>query len=543
MRFRRSAASLQRSDLSPSKGAVRTVNTFVVRRLALIIAATTALVAAPVGANETSVRKTNEGIILLDQGKLSEARAAFTAALRADTSDEDARYYLAHTMILGSDFEKALKILGSRDFEFWDADYLRGIAWMNLGENEKAIASFERSIRRRDSDRARFNLGMLYYQAGDNAKARAQLEATRDGNLSHEDQAYRLLYLGLIDYAEGQQDRARGYFRQVSEDYADTAASELARDMLGEEGGAAAHGEGEAASSPFSAGLRLMVQYDNNVGLVQDNDNVAQIYNRAMTQSPEALRLGVFGNAGVRLGEDEGLQGGLGASLFIGMNGGDADNVSDFNVVQPRVQADIGWSAGNWGIRAPLLASVTMLGPFDDIYRYSTSYGGGLGGWWSPIDMLSVNSDLLIQARVYPRAGERDGTEIGLGLGATVVPIDRLRIQGGWRLTTLAEKQSNSPWGYLENGLHLGATIAATEKFSVSTGLRYAHRGFDGPFTFPDGSGPGRTDDEITASLGFRVQATDLIDVTAGYDYFHQNSVPAFTYTRQIVTLSVGFTF
>ena len=490
--------------------------------------------------NETSIRLTHEGVLLLEEGKLEEAREKLKEALKADLKDEDARYYLAHAYVISGMYGSALKVLGEKSMHNWDAAFLRGLAHMNLNQSADAVTAFESSLKRQDNAKASFYLGMLHYQNANYADAKRHLSSNTKG-LDADSEAYRKLYLGLISAQEEDHESARAYFNQVRDEHGDSPASALAVEMLdgGEQGAAAA-----AEKKYVYFDLRLIEQYDTNVGLVQANDTYAQVFHQDLTDDTSALRTALYLALRGVFGDETGFGGFVGISGFGAFNVG-SDAAKDFNVLQGRGFGMLGYKQEDWGLEFPFSVGKTWIGTFDPTpSAYNLTAKLDAIYFKKLLEKLTLRTGVLFATNIFDGAAERDGYDLGVMLEAVSPLAESVVLRGGYTFNDYLTKLSGSPWGYLQNKVHLAATYRPIDRLVLLGQLAFANRMFNEDFIDPiDSSLRQRTDNELAYGLGGRLGLSKRTDLTLSYDGYKQLSIPSFTFDRHIVTLSFGVTF
>ena len=507
--------------------------TFISRPLVLCTAAlAVALATGSASADEQSMLLTAQGILLLDEGRTEEARKTFADALAADDSDEDARYYLAHSAILSGDYQAALDALGTSAFDSWDADYLRGLALMNLQDSTKAVGAFRSSIQKHRNSRSSFYAALLYHRAGQTDSARKLFESTR--NLDADLEPYRLYYLGLIAEESGDGDAARSRWQEVRERHPGTPAADLAGEMLGEEG---AKDDGGAR---FLFSTQLLAQYDSNPGLVQSDAGLARVYHPDLSDSTGAMRTALQLAIGLGFGGREGFVGRLGAngygSLHLGNEAADA-----FNVLQPSVFLDMGWAAARWRLTVPVRYALTLLGP--DIAQYSNTLSTGLRVGVGLTKTLGLRSGLLVDAQNYGTDAARNGLGLSVPLELHAAVHDKVRIHGGYTLSIYDTEDDASEWSFIGHRIGAGADIKPLDALTLFANGGVYLRGYDNPFNVP-GIGPTeRSDTEIGVSLGARYAFLEKLSVQLSWDGTFQSSIDLFTYNRNIATLALSYTY
>lgn len=481
-------------------------------------------------ANEQSALLTAQGLDLLQDGNNTAALEKFEAAVAADADDEDARYYLAHSRILAGNPQGALDTLGNREFEYWDADYLRGIAYNGLGDRNRAAQAFARSIRRDDNPRSRFYAGMLYFQAGQRTQAQ-RLFADADG-LEADLEPYRRFYLGVLAADGGEQGEAERWLRSIRSDYPDSGAADLAAEMLGE--------TQERKRKRIRLALRLTEQYDTNPALVQSDLNLARIYHPDLTESTGALRTSLFGLFGIPFGKErQGFQGSIGTSVYAALHHFNPAAV-DFNLVQPGAHLEMGYAAERWRLSVPLSFDMAFLGR--DLTHYSTAFGAAPGLSYAVNPKLALRGAVRAEAQNYGTDNSRNGLDIGIPLDVIARVAERVRIGAGYAFN-IYNTAEVSEWSFVGHRLHAGTMLRPVDDLGLFANLAYYLRSYDEPFQVP-GVGPeDRTDHELGIGLGSRYHISQSLDLTLAWDATIQSSIELFTYTRHIVSLSLGYTY
>lgn len=514
----------------PGKGARVT---FISKQLGLCTAAlVAALTSGPAVADERSALLTAQGILLLDEGRHTEARKTFAAALAADSTDEDARYYLAHSAILSGDFQGALDTLGSAGFESWDADYLRGLALMNLQESPKAIGAFRSSIQKHRNSRSSFYAALLYHRAGQTESARKLFESTR--NLDADLEPYRVYYLGLIAEEAGDSEAARGRWQEVRERHPGSPAADLAAAMLGEE-----------SSSPeggvrFLFSTQLLGQYDTNPGLVQSDADLARVYHPDLSDSTGAMRTATQLAVGLGFGGKEGFVGRLGLAGYGSIHFGN-EAAEAFNVLQPGAFLELGWAATNWRLAVPVRYAVTFLGT--DIARYNNTLSTGIRAGIGLTDKLGLRTGLLVDAQNFGEDAARNGLGIGVPLELHAAVHDKVRVRGGYTFSLYGTEDDASEWSFTGHRIGLGSDVMPLAGLTLFAEGGVYLRGYDNAFNVP-GVGPTeRNDTEIGVGLGARYAIVDGLSVQLSWDGTFQSSIDLFTYNRNIATLALSYTY
>ncbi len=507
--------------------------TFISRPLVLCAATlTVTLAAGPALADEQSMLLTAQGILLLDEGRTEEARQTFADALAADGADEDARYYLAHSAILSGDYQAALHSLGTAAFASWDADYLRGLALMNLQESAKALGAFRISIQKHRNSRSSFYAALLYHRAGQTDSARKLFESTR--NLDPDLEPYRLYYLGLIAEESGDSGTARSRWQEVRERHPGTPAADLAGEMLGEKSSTSDGG------ARFLLSTQLLAQYDTNPGLVQSDAGLASLYHTDISDITGAMRTALQLGVGVGFGGREGFVGRLGVSGYGSLHLGN-EAAEAFNVLQPGAFLELGWAAARWRLTVPVGYALTLLGP--DVVQYSNTLSTGLRVGVGLTKKLSLRSGLLIDAQNYGKDAARNGLGVGVPLVLHAAVHDKVRIYGGYTLSIYNTEDDASEWSFIGHRLGAGADVRPIAALTVFANGGVYLRSYDNPFNVP-GVGPTeRSDTEIGVGLGARYAFLEQLSVQLSWDGTFQSSIDLFTYNRNIATLALSYTY
>lgn len=487
---------------------------------------------APAVANERSALLTAQGIVLLDEGKAVEAVKVFAEALTADPTDEDARYYLAYSRILSGDYAAALDALSRSSFAYWDADYLRGVAHMNLQDAKQASQAFRASIQKYRNPRSSFYAGLLYHRAGQEEQARKVFESIRD--LDPDLEPYRLFYLGLIASEAGDQAVAEARWREVRERHAGTPAADLAVEMLGEtttkrEGGAR-----------FLFSAQILEQYDTNPGLIQADSDLARVYHPDLTDSAGALRSGVNLAIGLGFGAKEGFGGQLGLAAYGSLHHLNPD-ATRFNVLQPGVFAELWYGAKRWRIALPLRFNSTFLGT--EIARYSNTLGTGLVASVGLNRKLGLRTGVLAEAQNYGTNAARNGIDIAVPAELYAKVHDQVRVRGGYTLNRYATDDPASEWSFLGHRIAVGIDVVAADRLTLFGQGAFYLRGYDNPFNVPSSGPEERTDSEISVGGGARYDLTDALAVQLAWDGTFQSSIDLFTYNRDIATLALSYSY
>lgn len=496
-------------------------------------------------ANEQSVFLTNQGTLHLEQNELEKALKEFRSAVEADGQDEDARYYLAHTYMLLGKHAEALEVLEDRKFNFWDADYLRGVSHMKLGRRNAAMRALRTSARDGENPRAWFYIGLLYYQDGQSDTARTAFK--RAEGIGDDLASYREFYLGLIAAGEGEDEAAETHFRTVLEEYPGSPASQLSAEMLGVEAPGAA-GPGRVGWS-----LRLMEQYDSNPALVQSDQSLAEVYHPGFTDTTGALRTALYGNLLFRMGKlkGDGFRGNAGVALYSSLHHFNHE-AFDFNVLQPSLFARFGYRSGRWALSFPLSFAHTRLGTGLDPYSNILDAGGSFR--YAFTDRLTGRTGLYAELHRYSseqtsgattdQAAPRDGTNLSVPLEvAYQFDPAELRLLGGYTFNRYLTIRDDSPWGFLGHRLRAGTTASPVENLRLFAAISWYLRSYDNATLVP-GEGPReRTDNELGLELGTGYGLGEHWDLSLSYDGTFQSSLDIFSYNRHIVTLAVGVTY
>jgi Flp pilus assembly protein TadD len=140
------------------------------------------------------------GVILEQQGRLAEARAAYEKALGLDSRFAPAANNLAyHLAEHGGDLQRALQLARVAREVMPDSPQVADtLGWVHfkLGEYRAAIDLLRESVDRLPANAVvHYHLGLAYAKAGDRLRARQELrEALRlDPRFSHADDARKML--------------------------------------------------------------------------------------------------------------------------------------------------------------------------------------------------------------------------------------------------------------------------------------------------------------------------------------------------------------
>lgn len=491
-------------------------------------------------ANEESVLLTNQALVQLDTGNTTTALQQLRAAVAADPNDEDARYYLAHTYSLVGEYKKTLEVLGTHRFEYWDADYLRGVAHLSMGNRDAAATAFAASAAA-GNPRAKFYQGLIHYQRGNMAEAKLAFRSA--GPLDADLEPYRRLYYGLILKGEGKDADAQRYFDSLQKDAPDSPAAELAREASAIQAAdidtSETQGSDKKAKYVFFD-LRLSEELDTNPGLVQSDDNLARIYHPNLTETTGALRTGLYLALRGRWGKREGFGGHLGASGYATLHAGNPE-AKEFNVLQPRAFLTLSYTKAKWSIVTPVSYARTYLGPARGLDLYNEVIAAGTSFGYSFKPKLSLHSGLYFENHNFGDGQDRNGFNLAVPIEVVSPLHKKLRLSGGYTLSTFIAKTSNSPWQYLGNRLHTGLLAAPHKDVLLFGTLAYFNRQYANDWPDPALGQIARSDNELSIELGGRYHMSEYTDITVTYDGTFQESIETFTYRRHVVGVSLGF--
>lgn len=499
----------------------------------------------PLLANEDSQMLVGVGLKHLNEGIYDQAVLRFSEALEKDPRDQIAVFYAMYAHIQRGEPEVALNVYNRYNPTSPDTLYLRGVASFllnRLPEAQKDLMRFygeavtpgAPSYRQGVALSAAYYLGVIAYMQNRFSDAQAYL--LRAKGLDPALEPYRLLYLGLTHLALNQKEKAEEHLALLKQEYSRSPARELMEEAL-------------TGAMPKAKGwffnAQLFEQYDSNPALVQSDLAVASIYHPELTETTGGVRTNLLLGLGVKTGGGASGTPGLYARAEINGYGGFHHlnpGLKPFNLLTPQVVAAFGYGWEKLTLELPLSYRRIYLGGGPWSF-YNQQLGGALNGSLSVAPNWFLRPGVSYARQDFGKGNERTGNELALPLGV-VYQYGRLAIQGGYTFSSYTSLVRNSPWGYRSHTLQVSPAFRLARPLTAFLQGQYTFRSFPNPFLFPNPAGTAlskhRRDSEVSLGLGTQVTPGAGIFLLGSYQGVFNNSIPEFSYSRHMVTLSLG---
>jgi len=517
-------------NLPPSSGSplgARLGRCLVAAAIATACLAASTADASPDGRAE---RLYTKGLAELHAGHTDAALALFNQAVATDPKDVHSLYYRALGYGRAGRYEEAvvdLKVVVAADDRSIDRDHLElGYALFRLERYDEAAVELELATQsQRSGAEATMLLGIVETRRGNHDAARAALSKVESMDSSKAIPAR--YYLGLAAWRAGDTDAAVEQFTWVSTQggdgpYAREASSFLERIR-------------EGGTRPYRLYAGLAMQYDSNVALAPDDNDIAEdIYGiseesdgRAVITAGGQYLVYATPQFHMSLGYDF-LQ-----SLHF--------DLTEFNVQTHRAGGQAEYLTGPVTIG---LASGYEYSMLDDD---SLLHGGTILPWLRVDEGALGRSEMYYRARarnflLAPYSAERDSWNHAIGARQffSIGERDRNVVVGYRWDTDVAEHKSGEEYDYHGHQFEIGLDWAFDEDLLAD--LFYVYK-IENYADESDGNVPGRSprdDDEYQVIAALQKRVWKYVWVTGSYIFVRNDSdQKSFDYTRHITSLGV----
>ncbi len=451
----------------------------------------------------------------------------FEQAAAADPEDVYARYYEGLALVRLERFAEAQTVLESvlaAKPDMREAALELGIALVRTGQYRDAADWLQKAQAGPDLEaEASLYLGVAQLRLGNREDAQQNFEraASRDPSFA----AAARYYEGVADLGSGSVDRARAHFESVVATSPDTEVGVEAAQYLR----LMREGDLWNAAKRYDAYGSVGFEYDSNVRLVD-----TYLSSGGKADGRAVITLG--GHYLVWPGEQ--VQVSLGYDFFQSLH----FDLTDYNLQDNRPSVQVLTDLGR--------VKVGLLGRYDYYLREDNSFLGEA----SVLPWLVVPADEHGRTEVFYRYRRRDFKQQAYSqyTGDNQMPgIDQYFYLGsparyvvaGYQFDYMHPDQSDSPYGYNGHRIRGGIGWDVTEAWSANAEYAFFYRTYDVP-----GANSWRHDDENWVVVGTDLLLGEHVVVTLGYfgtfnSSYQSSNLEDFTYTRHIVSLSVGGRF
>lgn len=494
--------------------------------------------------NEDSQLLVGLGLKHLNEGSYEQASQRFKEALGKDPRDATAVFYLMLSQIQLGQAEAALTTYDRYQPEFLDALYLRGVAAFLIQRYPEAkknlrdyyaaaVTPGAPAYRKGTALSAAYYLGVIAYMENDLKLALEYLNRAEglDPNL----EPFRRLYRGLTYLGLNMKEKAEQEFAVLKEQYRATPARELMEEALA---------GGERVRLYYGYG-QLFEQYDSNPGLVQSDLAVASIYHQDLTKATGGFRSNLLLGVGIQspgaTQKESGVYGRAELSGYGGIHHGNP-RLNQFDLLTPQLLLLGGVRASRFVLELPLYYRRIWL----DRERwafYNQQVGAALQGSFELTSSLSLRLGLSLSRQDFGKGNERNGNELNIPLNLWYYQ-GALGILGGYMFTRYNTFASPSQWRFSSHTLQLAPGYRVTRTLSGFLQTQYTLRLYPNPFIFQSKEGTGvpkkREDSEFSLGATLQWNLSPSFSLQGGYQGIFNSSIPEFTYSRHLATLSLG---